>query len=191
MSKPHGQKPLRSSNGGLLTPSHQRSNPLVGKLGVWSQMQSFENMHGKDLMKAYHFVEVGTISAPDPTTFKIELTLKNAAKWEKAVYLFLFNEEIVRIGSSKGRLETRMKQWSKDVTNALLRINGLPFKHTNTPDWEAREWLQVVEIHKSGMVYAREAHLVTTPIGSFRAYMDEESILINRHKPKLNRHTNR
>lgn len=154
-------------------------------------MQSFENMHGKDLMNAYQFIEIGIISVPDSATFKIELTLKDAAEWERAIYIFLLDNEIVRVGSSKGKLGSRIKQWNRDVTNALLRINAQPFKYTNTPDWEAHEWKKALETHKSGMVYAREAHLVTTPIGSFKTYMDEESILINRHKPRLNRHKNR
>jgi len=33
--------------------------------------------------------------------------------------------------------------------------------------------------------------LYRTPVGTFEAYMDEESVLINRHKPPLNRHSNR
>ncbi|MFO0389411.1 MAG: hypothetical protein ACK502_06810 [Alphaproteobacteria bacterium] len=150
-----------------------------------------DKLDGKALMDAYRFVRIGSIIAPNPVTFSIEIHLTEALSWEKAIYIFVFNNEIVRVGSSKGRLGRRMKEWCRCVTNALHRVNGLPAKKTVTPDWEARGWSKLLNAHGSGEIYAREATEVTTPVGSFRAYMDEESILINRHKPKMNRHKNR
>ena len=78
-----------------------------------------------------------------------------------------------------------MKSWSRDVT-AALRGEKSP-----TPEWEAAAWRDCLKEHNGGEVYARVATIVTTPIGTFEAYMDEESVLINRHRPPLNRHKNR
>jgi len=69
--------------------------------------------------------------------------------------------------------------------------NALCHKKSSTPDWEAAEWRSCLHQHNGGEVYARIATTVTTPIGTFPAYMDEESVLINRYRPPLNRHTNR
>lgn len=154
-------------------------------------MQSFENLRGKALMDAYQFVEIGIITAPTPQSFSIELTLKEALQWERSIYIFLFNDEIIRVGSSKGKLGNRMKQWDRDVTNALHKMKGLSMKKSNTPEWEANNWYNLLSVYNSGKIYAREGATVRTPVGEFKAYMDEESILINRHKPRLNRHTNR
>ena len=151
----------------------------------------FENLHGKALMDAYQFIHVGIITAPDPSTFSIQINLEDALAWEKCVYIFVFGEEIVRVGSSKGPLKKRMQQWGRDVTNALRKMDDLDHKKTNTPEKEALIWRDLLEQYGQGEVYARQAATVTTPVGTFRAYMDEESILINRHKPVLNRHSNR
>ncbi len=153
--------------------------------------ENVDKLDGKALMDAYRFVRIGSITAPNSITFSIEIDVTEALSWEKAVYIFMFNNEIVRVGSSKGRLARRMKEWCRCVTNALHRVNGLPAPKTVTPDWEAEAWIKLLNDHGSGQIYAREATMVNTPVGSFRAYMDEESILINRHKPKMNRHKNR
>lgn len=143
------------------------------------------------LIETYKFIRIGTIIAPDPVTFLIEIDVKEALLWEKTIYIFVFNDEIVRIGSSKGLLGKRIKQWCRDVTNALRRVNGMYAKKSITPDWEASAWYKILNTYGNGEVYARKASVVTTPIGTFNAYMDEESILINRYKPKMNRHKNR
>ena len=153
--------------------------------------QSFENLSGKALMDAYQFVQIGSITAPDPSTFSVEIELEEALTWEKSVYIFLINDEIVRIGSSKGPLKKRMQRWQQDVTNALRKMSGLDTKKTPTKEEEANEWLKLLKLHGQGKIYARQATVVTTPVGKFRAYMDEESILINRHKPRLCNHSNR
>jgi len=134
---------------------------------------------------AYGMRRVARIELPDDQTFSIVLEQADAACWEKAIYAFLVGDEIKRIGSSKGPLGRRFKSWSRDVTNALCH------KKSSTPDWEAAEWQSCLHQHNGGEVYARIATTVTTPIGTFPAYMDEESVLINRYRPPLNRHTNR
>jgi hypothetical protein len=153
--------------------------------------ENMDKLDGRAFMDAYQFVRVGSITAPNPLTFSITMDLSDALSWEKAIYIFIFDNQIIRIGSSKGLLGKRMKQWCRDITNALQRIDGLPALKTVTPDWEARDWREILNTHGSGEIYAREATTVTTAVGTFRAYMDEESILINRHRPRMNRHKNR
>lgn len=141
-------------------------------------------------LTAYGFLHVGTISLTADEIFLFHLTFEDAKKWEKAVYAFVFKDEIVRIGSSKGLLGNRMRDWSRDTTNVLRKINGKEAKKPAGPNWETGGYRDLCR-DGEGLIYARQATTVETPVGKFRAYMDEESILINRYKPRLNRHTNR
>jgi hypothetical protein len=136
-------------------------------------------------LQSYGLMLIGRIELPDDVTFSITTTLREAETWQKSTYAFVVGGEIKRIGSSKGRLRDRFASWNRDVTNAL---NG---KKSSTPEWEAIAWRDCLQTNHGGEVYARVATRVTTPIGTFETYMDEESVLINRHKPPLNRHTNR
>jgi hypothetical protein len=136
-------------------------------------------------LESYGMIPIGRIELPDERTFLIRLEHGDAGRWKKAVYAFLVGDEIRRIGSSKGLLAARMKSWNRDVTNSLRGLKS------PTPQWEAEGWRNCLTTHGSGEVFARLATRVTTPVGTFEAYMDEESVLINRHKPPLNRHTNR
>jgi hypothetical protein len=139
----------------------------------------------RDQLLAYGLTQVGEIELPDERTFAIRLVLQEAGDWEKAIYAFLVGNQIMRIGSSKGRLRSRFNGWNRDVTN---RLRG---RESSTPEWEAAAWRECLQRHGGGEVFARVATSVTTPIGTFAAYMDEESVLINRYHPPLNRHTNR
>lgn len=154
-------------------------------------MNCFLELHDKDLMSAYQFKRIGRITSSESLKFSVDIDVSDALGWEKCVYIFMFNGEIMRVGSSKGALGKRMRQWSRDVTHAFHRLNGINAPKSNTPDWEAKGWIELIQSYGGGEVYARRAATVTTPIGTFEAYMDEESILINRHKPPMNRHTNR
>jgi hypothetical protein len=59
------------------------------------------------------------------------------------------------------------------------------------PKSEADGWRACLEAAGHGEVFARQGTAVITPIGTFPAYLDEESILIGRHRPPLNRNTHR
>ena len=137
-----------------------------------------------DTLLSYGLKEIGGIELTE-STFKIVLSDDKAGKWQKAIYAFVIGDEVMRIGSSKGMLLRRIRQWNRDVTNALKG-------NTNaTRSQEANAWKVCLQAHSVGRVFGRVATLVTTPIGTFEAYMDEESVLINRFKPPLNNHTNR
>lgn len=117
--------------------------------------------------------------------FVIEVIDEDTAALEKCIYAFVVGGEIVRIGSSKARLGHRMKIWQRDVTR---RLGGHP---SSTPPWEAAAWKERLIRHGGGAVYARQGTWMSTPVGSFNAYLDEESLLIGRHLPPLNRSKHR
>ena len=117
--------------------------------------------------------------------FTIAVEKADIGENEKSVYAFVVDDEIVRIGSSKARLSSRMKVWQRDVS---LALQGL---RSSTPPSEAEAWRDLLRDGRVGTVYARRGTTVTTPVGTFCAYLDEESLLIGRHQPRLNRSKHR
>lgn len=103
----------------------------------------------------------------------------------ECIYAFLIGEEIVRIGSSKAVLRTRFNAWQRDITHALAG------RKSAAPEWEAQSWLSILPPGVAGTVWARQGTTITTPVGTLNAYMAEESFLIGRHLPRLNRSKHR
>ncbi len=117
----------------------------------------------------YGLVPMATFYIVD-RALKIEITNHEIAKLEKCIYAFLVDDVIVRIGSSKAKLGSRMRRSELDVTKAL---NG---RKSSTPEWEAVLWNDVLRPNKVGLVFARQGTMVRIPVGTFPAFQDEESI---------------
>jgi hypothetical protein len=132
----------------------------------------------------YGLVPVATFHIAD-RALKIEIINHEITKLERCIYAFLVDDVIVRIGSSKAKLRSRLRRCERDVTEAL---NG---RKSSTPEWEAELWNNVLSPNKVGLVFARQGTMVRTPVGTFPAYQDEESILLGKHQPKLNRNMHR
>jgi hypothetical protein len=88
------------------------------------------------------------------------------------IYAFLIEGKVYRIGSSKAPLENRLKDYKRDITNALND------RKSPAPPEEAEKWKKILPAGRSGVIYTRPGWSVTTPIKTFPAYMDEESLLI-------------
>lgn len=117
--------------------------------------------------------------------FIIDASDPEAMRLTESVYAFLIGEEIVRIGSSKGVLRTRFNAWQRDITNAMCG------RRSSAPPWEGEFWLSMLPSGVTGTVWARKGTTITTPAGRFNAYLSEESHLIGRHLPRMNRSKHR
>jgi hypothetical protein len=100
------------------------------------------------------------------------------------VYAFVIGGAVCRVGSSKTQLRKRMGTWCKHVSKRLAGLDSY------TPQWEADGWRERLQQHGSGQIFARRGHMVTTPVGTFPCYLDEESLLIRHFAPPLNRNKN-
>jgi len=120
---------------------------------------------------------------------QIEFTNLKITELPECIYAFFIGGKVVRIGSSKARLKYRLRNYERHITHAL---NG---RKSPTPAQEARKWKKLAG--RPGAIYARQGTEVKTRLGKFRAYMDEESILIGklfREEPRdqiLNRNKHR
>jgi hypothetical protein len=119
-------------------------------------------------------------------TLCIETDRPDIAALEKTVYAFVIDDQIVRIGSSKNPLSGRLQDSERDVSRGM---RGDP--QSPCPPAEAEKWRERLNRGQTGTVYARHGTLVETPVGSFPAYLDEESVLLGRHRPPLNRSLHR
>jgi hypothetical protein len=143
-----------------------------------------------DVLTKYGLVPVARFRIADKKMI-IDITDPETVKLEKCIYAFLIGGETVRVGSSKAPLEERLKDYRRDITNAL---NG---KKSPAPVQEAAQWSKLLPAGSSGDIYARQGTEVTTPIGKFHVYLDEESILIGElfrtqpHDRILNRNKHR
>ena len=119
----------------------------------------------------YGLVPVARVRIVDQNLI-IDITDQKTVELEMCIYAFLIEGKVYRIGSSKAPLENRLKDYKRDITNAL---NG---RKSPAPPEEAEKWKKILPAGRSGVIYARRGSIVKTPLGKFRAYMDEESLLI-------------
>ena len=148
-------------------------------LRAWKGERCPSTYKASETLNDYGLRHIANLTAP----FNIVFLNEGAKTWEEVVYAFVINDEIVRIGSSKGNLEKRMRAWSNHVTK---RMNG---EKSSTTKTEAELWEEELKCFGGGTIWARKGTLFETPISKeqLRAYQDEESALIARHKPRLNR----
>jgi len=133
-------------------------------------------MSAADLSR-YEMRRIGNVRITDGR-FSISLTDPIAADIQRCIYAYLVADEILRIGSSKGKLSLRLRAWQSDVSNALAG------DYSRTPQREAEIWRSMLNEHGTGYIYARGGTLVTTPVGEFNLYQYEERTLIERHLPR-------
>ncbi len=119
----------------------------------------------------YGLVPVATCCIAD-RKLKIDITDPKTVELAECIYAFLIDGKVARIGSSKAPLKTRLKNYMRDITRALNK------EKSPAPPEEADLWLKKLPAGTSGTIYARPGWSVTTPIKTFNAYMDEESLLI-------------
>jgi len=114
----------------------------------------------------------------------IEMTNHECLDWVESIYVHTINNEIVRVGSSKNKLKTRFRGWERGVTTALEHAKS------STPLWEAMEWEKMLKDTR-GILYAKRGDIVQTSVGKINTYLSEESFLIGKYLPKMNRSKHR
>ena len=129
-------------------------------------------MTAKDLAR-YRLVKVARVRIED-RRFIIDIVDSKTAELEECIYAFSVGGKVVRIGSSKARLKDRLKDYERHITRALKG------ERSPAPAQEARKWSEILPDGRSGDIYARQGTMVKTPLGRFRVYMDEESLLIGK-----------
>lgn len=149
---------------------------------VWKGERPSSTFEAAKTLSKYGFKQIAKVGLTG-SQFSISLSDETAGDWICSIYAFVINDEIVRVGSSKGELRSRLRNWEKHVTASL---NG---DHRATPKEEAELWRAELSIHQFGGVWAREGTRFATPISDqpISGYQDEESELIARHMPRLNR----
>ena len=128
------------------------------------------------------FYKVGTFYIKD-RNFVVDLE-KIYFSLQNVIYIHTIEDEIIRVGSSKNILKSRMKSWERDVSKSLKG------QKSSTPLWEGEIWNKILK-NKVGTFYAREGTTIITPCGKMNSYLTEESYLIGKLLPKMNRSKHR
>ena len=138
------------------------------------------------ILTSYGFQKIGSFRIAG-NRFCVEVTDNETTKLEKCVYVFVIGDEVARVGSSKAPLKNRLKSYERDITKALAG------RKSACPAWEAQKWADWLSEVEHGEIFARQGTTVTTPIGTFPAYLNEESRLISEfwHERTLNRSKHR
>lgn len=134
-------------------------------------------MTSRGKLLSYGLTRIGTLKIVDDE-FSIHISDEKLVNAGQCIYAFLVDDEIVRIGSSKAPLRTRLRAWQRDVSKALKG------RKSPTPQSECEGWKEVLA-NKAGEVFARRGSFVQTPVGEINAYLAEEAALINRHRPRF------
>ena len=78
------------------------------------------------------FYKVGTFYIKDQK-FVVDLE-KKYFSLQNVIYIHTIEDEIIRVGSSKNKLKSRMKSWERDVSKSLKG------QKSSTPLWEGEIW---------------------------------------------------
>ena len=162
----------------------------MGRRVAYRRPSSFFHKAGDELsvqkLESYGFKKVGQFRIADQR-FIVEITDEETSKLEKCVYILVIGDEVARVGSSKAPLKNRLRSYERDISAA---IKG---QKSSTPGWEAKKWVERLAAAGHGEIFARQGTTVTTPIGTFPVYLDEESRLISEfwHDDILNRNKHR
>lgn len=100
------------------------------------------------------------------------------------VYVFVINNEIVRVGHTTKTFRERMGTYVRDVSWALQ--NPEKERKNGTPNWEATGWRERLFNHGPGVIYAKQTHVVETVLGPLGISDAEERAMIARYDPPLN-----
>ena len=141
-----------------------------------------QNNNHIDILKKMKFEKIGVFHI-EKNQFIVDCYEK-FNELEKMIYIHTIDNEIVRIGSSKNKLKVRMRSWERDVSKSLDKRNS------STPIWEGQAWRELLK-NKKGVLYGRQGSMVKTDAGLFNAYLSEESYLIGKFSPIMNRSKHR
>lgn len=152
------------------------------------------SIDSSDLRNALELVHFADLYFDENGLLEIQWTNETAAQSERAIYAWFIDEKLVRIGSSKGKLFYRTKQ-TKGWLNGFYRGNPNRKKDSRYKSNlnDANNWRNALSHseEKVARCYGRTGQFVETPIGPVNTYLAIENVLIERHKPMLNRSSHR
>ena len=134
------------------------------------------------ILSEMKFQKIGSFYIKDKN-FIIDYDQKYASL-EQMIYVHTIDDEILRVGSSKNKFKSRIKSWERDVSKSLKG------EKSSTPLWEGKIWNTILK-NKIGVLYGRKGTMIETPCGKINSYLTEESFMIGKFQPKMNRSKHR
>ncbi len=145
------------------------------------------NSLASSILHSYQFVPFAEMSLHNNHAI-MKITNSQIAQQVKGIYAWVYDEEIVRIGSSKDSLEKRILghgRWIEMRLQGITKVSNPERVQKELAD--AQRWRSLLENEGSkATVWGRSGTIVTSPIGELNIYLAEENKLLERHKPPLN-----
>jgi len=138
--------------------------------------------NAEKILREMNFEKIGSFYIHNKN-FIVEYDEKYSSM-EQMIYVHTIDDEILRVGSSKNKFKSRMKSWERDVSKSLKG------EKSSTPLWESKIWDELLK-DKDGILYGRQGTIVETPCGKMNSYLTEESFMIGKFQPKMNRSKHR
>ena len=139
-------------------------------------------------LEEYRMEKFAEMRFSDELESLIEFTNDSIAQTPCGVYVWVIEGEIVRIGSSKEKLRSRIRgagRWLQHRLQGTAKTKDEIRRQKELAD--ALRWKK--RLYKTGRhaeVWGRGGTIVRTPIGEINTYLAEENALLQRHKPALN-----
>lgn len=139
-------------------------------------------------ISAYGMVRFAEFRLDDDLSAVLTITDSETAARAGAIYAWLIDEKIVRLGSCQSTLDRRMRdaaKWLQSRLRGTVRTTNEVRRRRELVD--AQRWkIRLHRTQKFAEVWGRQGTMVPTPLGEINAYLSEENWLLKTLKPPLN-----
>jgi hypothetical protein len=140
----------------------------------------------KIILKQYGLVQCAKFQIIDKTKCEVEILDETICSTDRAIYVWMIDDKIVRIGSSKGILKNRLTNHGKWIEKRLKNPESFQNERGRKELADAHRWLDALISCKVAIAWGRSGTIVNTPVGELNTYLAEENFLLEKHKPPLN-----
>lgn len=142
---------------------------------------------GPAVLEKYGMRPFAEFSITEDGRTSVSFSNDEIASCGKAIYAWIIDDQIVRIGSSRASLRSRINGHSRWIEIRLLGTCKLKNElRLGGQIEEARRWHEALMGNKVAVVWGRAGTVVETPTGALNCYLSEENSLLERHKPRFN-----
>lgn len=150
-------------------------------------MSETERPHAKYLKKI-GFNKFAEFRILDDLTSELRLSDHDTADEERAIYAWVIDGEIVRIGCCQSTLRKRISDAARWMELRLLKTSRVKDEKRRAKEYkDAKRWkCRLWKTDKFAEIWGRGGTIVDTPIGKINIYLAEENALLQKFKPPLN-----
>lgn len=139
-------------------------------------------------LKKVGFKKFAKFQIQDDLTSKLKFLDNNTADEKRAIYAWVIDGKIVRIGCCQSTLRERISVAARWMELRLLGKSKVKNEIRRAKELkDAKRWENILwEKGKFAEVWGRGGTIADTPVGKINIYLAEENVLLQKFKPPLN-----